>query len=127
MLVIGVGKATTPTSFKNACDNFIAIENLEQNGNDEISAKDTFVEQDKELWRLMHHAWQYYRNEAGWAKLGEVGKYIKRLKPDFDPRNYGLKKISDFFEKHPTRYLTRTTKLSGLEFQLITKSSQNRD
>ncbi|MCV3264896.1 NYN domain-containing protein [Vibrio harveyi] len=26
--VIGVGKAMTPTSFKNACDDFVAIENL---------------------------------------------------------------------------------------------------
>lgn len=78
---------------------------------------------DKELWQLMHQAWQNYRDESGWAKLGEVGKYIKRLKPDFDPRNYSLKKLSDFFGYFPNRYETRSKKGSGLEIKLITKAS----
>lgn len=59
---------------------------------------------DKELWQLMHQSWQNFRDESGWAKLGEVGKYLKRLKPDFDPRNYGLKKLFDLFEQYPDRY-----------------------
>ncbi|MEC8328114.1 MAG: NYN domain-containing protein [Pseudomonadota bacterium] len=120
--VIGVGKATTPKSFKNACDDFISIENLEPEltpqGNKPINN-----EVDKELWQLMHQAWQNYRDESGWAKLGEVGKYIKRLKPDFDPRNYSLKKLSDFFDYFPNRYETRSKKGSGLEIKLITKAS----
>ncbi len=95
--VIGVGKAMTPTSFKNVCDDFVAIENL--NADVELEGVQSSSNQDAEceLWRLMHHAWQNYRDESGWAKLGEIGKYLKRLKPDFDPRNYGLKKLSDFF------------------------------
>ncbi|WP_225918121.1 NYN domain-containing protein [Neiella holothuriorum] len=117
--VVGVGKASTPFSFKNACDDFIALENL----GDEQS-KDAAEQADRELWRLMHQAWQNFRDESGWAKLGEAGNYLKRLKPDFDPRNYGLKKLSDFFEHHPERYITRATKGSGLEFQLITKANR---
>lgn len=120
--VIGVGKSTTPTAFINACDNFIAIENLSNES--EVSVKENKV-LERELWRLMHQAWQNYRDESGWAKLGEVGLYLKRLKPDFDPRNYGLKKLSDFFDKYPARYKTRNLKRCGLEFQLITKASTN--
>ena len=57
------------------------------------------------------------------AKLGEIGKYLKRIKPDFDTRNYGLKKLSDFFEMHSSRYETRTSNGSGLQVRLITKAS----
>ncbi|WP_100644055.1 NYN domain-containing protein [Alteromonas facilis] len=122
--VIGVGKSSTPSSFKNACGDFIALENLGLNESPESNISEN-IEADKELWQLMHQAWQNYRDEAGWAKLGEVGKYLKRLKSDFDTRSYGLKKLSDFFELHPDRYKTRNTKNSGLEFQLITKSSRS--
>lgn len=124
--VIGVGKTTTPLSFKNACDDFVAIENLRQ-ADDEAEEKMTLsLDIERELWRLMHQAWQNYRNDAGWAKLGEIGKYLKRIKSDFDTRNYGLKKLSDFFDKHSNRYETRTTKNSGLEVRLITKASADK-
>lgn len=125
--VIGVGKIMTPSAFKNACNDFIAIENLghDSPSEDRNESVEVSSEQDRELWRLMHQAWQQYRDETGWAKLGEVGKYLKRLKPDFDPRNYGLKKLSDFFEQYPERYKTRNLKRTGLEFQLITKASKH--
>lgn len=127
--VIGVGKSMTPTAFKNACDDFVAIENLTPNTADEPKSEvesqtEMTKDEERELWRLMHHSWQNYRDESGWAKLGEVGKYLKRLKPDFDPRNYGLKKLSDFFELYPARYNTRKSQRSGLEFQLVTKASK---
>ena len=92
--VIGVGKTTTPVSFKNACDDFIAIENLEPSNEDDEQTLTFSQELERELWRLMHQAWQNYRDDSGWAKLGEVGKYLKRIKSDFDTRNYGLKKLS---------------------------------
>jgi hypothetical protein len=58
--------------------------------------QDLTLELERELWRLMHQGWQNYRDETGWAKLGEIGKYLKRIKSDFDTRNYKLKKLSDF-------------------------------
>lgn len=127
--VIGVGKSMTPTAFKNACDDFVAIENLAPSTLEEPQPEvepriETGKDEERELWRLMHQSWQNYRDESGWAKLGEVGKYLKRLKPDFDPRNYGLKKLSDFFDRYPARYKTRKLKSSGLEFQLVTKASK---
>lgn len=122
--VIGVGKTTTPVSFKNACDDFIAIENLEPSPHEGGGQKVTLTQElERELWRLMHQAWQNYRDDGGWAKLGDIGKYLKRIKSDFDTRNYGLKKLSDFFDVHSNRYETRITKTSGLEVRLITKAS----
>lgn len=123
--VIGVGKAMTPLSFKNACNDFIAIENLNETEKVSDDSAVQYNELERELWRLMHQAWQNYRDESGWANLGEVGKYLKRMKPDFDPRNYGLKKLSDFFEKYSDRYKVTTPKGSGLSFKLITKSEKS--
>lgn len=127
--VIGVGKAATPVAFKNACDDFIALENLARvsaAAETEVLLPETSVETDRELWRLMHQAWQNYRDESGWAPLCEVGKYLKRLQPDFDPRNYGMTKVSDFFDKFPNRYNVRNIKRTGLEFQLITKANKQK-
>lgn len=123
--VIGVGKMTTPTAFKNSCNDFISIENLTRQSEQEDSGAQngsTRSAADSELWRLMHQAWQNYRDDSGWAKLGEVGTYLKRLKPDFDPRNYGLQKLSDFFDTCPGRYNVRHAKTPRMEFQLILKS-----
>ncbi|QFT39781.1 NYN domain protein (plasmid) [Vibrio sp. THAF191c] len=122
--VIGVGKAMTPSSFKNACDDFVAIENLQGATEVDDAQRRPNQNAERELWRLMHQTWQNYRDENGWVKLGEAGQYLKRIKPDFDPRNYGLKKLSDFFDQYPTRYKTRHIKRSGLEFKLITKARQ---
>lgn len=125
--VIGVGKGTTPLAFKNACDSFITLENLDGKedimNEEQVSLRRT-SETDREIWRLMHQAWQNYRDDSGWARLGEVGGYLKRLKPDFDSRNYGLAKLSDFFETFPNRYKVRNTKQLGVEFQLVTKANK---
>jgi hypothetical protein len=32
-------------------------------------------------------------DESGWAFLGEVGTLILKKQPNFDPRNYGYKKL----------------------------------
>lgn len=34
-------------------------------------------------------------DEDGWANLAEVGNQLLKIYPDFDPRTYGLKKLSD--------------------------------
>ncbi|MCX8948802.1 NYN domain-containing protein [Vibrio parahaemolyticus] len=65
--VIGVGKAMTPTSFKNACDDFVAIENLNAEVNLGEAQPTSNQDAERELWRLMHQAWQNYRDESGWA------------------------------------------------------------
>ena len=37
-------------------------------------------------------------DDEGWAALGGVGQIIGKQAPDFDPRNYGYKKLSDLIE-----------------------------
>lgn len=32
-------------------------------------------------------------DESGWTYLGDLGNFILKKKPDFDPRNYGFSKL----------------------------------
>ena len=38
-------------------------------------------------------------SEDGWVALGEVGKQLANLAPDFDPRTFGFRKLSDLVRK----------------------------
>ncbi len=35
----------------------------------------------------------------GWVNLGAVGKQLQNLAPDFDPRTFGFRKLSDLVRK----------------------------
>ncbi|MBQ1203035.1 MAG: OST-HTH/LOTUS domain-containing protein, partial [Loktanella sp.] len=37
--------------------------------------------------------------EGEWYSLGQIGQYITRATPDFDPRTYGSAKLSDLLVK----------------------------
>ena len=126
--VIGVGGAKTPVPFKNACADFITIENLgsesaqEEDEPEQKAPTPISTEKMRELWRLMHQTWQKCRDEAGWANLNEAGSYIKRIKPDFDPRTYGLGKLSDFFDDYKDRYETNMSGKGAFTFKFISKT-----
>ena len=40
-------------------------------------------------------------DEQGWAHLGSVGSYVSKVRPDFDTRLYGHRKLSDLVRAHP--------------------------
>jgi hypothetical protein len=50
-----------------------------------------------EIVRLLRRAWDQLQDDQGWAPLSGSGSFLKRAKPDFDPRSYGAKKLSDLF------------------------------
>ena len=52
---------------------------------------------------LIRQAIEEASDENGWAFLGAVGSYLNKIQPDFDPRLYGHRKLSDLL-KHQTRY-----------------------
>ena len=128
--VIGVGGAKTPVPFKNACADFITIENLGSESTQEEDEPEPeqerptpiSTEKRQELWKLMHQTWQKCRDEAGWASLNDAGIYIKRIKSDFDPRTYGLGKLSDFFDDYKDRYETSMSGTGIFKFKLISKT-----
>lgn len=48
---------------------------------------------DKELIKLIADSINDLADEEGWAFLGDLGNLILKKQPDFDPRNYGFKKL----------------------------------
>ena len=43
-------------------------------------------------------------DEDGWVQLGALGQNISKLRPAFDARLYGFKKLSDLIKGHPKRF-----------------------
>lgn len=98
MRVIGIGERKTPQPFITACDKFIYIEIL---ANDDSvvesksrrQSKAQVPQIDKRTINLIKSSINDLADESGWAFLGEVGTLILKKQPNFDPRNYGFKKL----------------------------------
>jgi hypothetical protein len=53
---------------------------------------------------LIRQAIEEGSDEEGWAHLAGVGSYLNKIRPDFDPRLYGQKKLSDLLREHPRHF-----------------------
>lgn len=107
--VFGFGEHKTPTSFRNACDDFLLTENLAVDEVEEAPVKPSSAKPEKpvkpskqqeevpEIVRLLRRAYDHVQDDQGWAHLGGAASFLKRAKSDFDPRTYGAKKFSDLF------------------------------
>ena len=97
LIVYGFGEKKTPKAFLGACDKFVYTEILRE---DEPSGprgkKNTSdLNQDTTLVNLLRNAVEYSASDDGWAYLGQMGQNIANQAPEFDPRNYGYKKLGD--------------------------------
>ncbi len=55
-------------------------------------------------FELITQAIEEASDEQGWAMLGHIGNYLSKVRPDFDPRLYGHRKLSDLLKAHPTHF-----------------------
>lgn len=62
---------------------------------------------------LLRQAIEEASDDNGWASLATVGSYLNKIKPDFDPRLYGQKKLSDLFKHHPKQFTVEERGLPG--------------
>jgi hypothetical protein len=56
---------------------------------------------DKGLIKLIADSINDIAEEDGWVFLGVLGNLILKKQPDFDPRNYGYKKLIDLIRNIP--------------------------
>ena len=68
------------------------------------------LKQDTKLVNLLRNAVEASSDDSGWAHLAPVGSNIAKQAPDFDPRNYGYKKLGE---------LVAATKLFETEERLV--------
>ncbi|NNU81295.1 NYN domain-containing protein [Halovulum dunhuangense] len=93
--VYGIGQKKTPEAFRMACKRFIYIENLgvtEEAPAAEAQARKEPLARGEQLVR---NALSDVEDSEGWAELGRVGMQLSQRYPDFDPRSYGHRKLSD--------------------------------
>lgn len=116
LTVYGFGEEKTPEAFRNACHKFVFTEVLRPSpaqavdgaipSAKETSRKDnTSTTQESALpvsktakkipTEFFRQALEQASDDSGWAHLGTFGSYLTKLRPDFDSRNYGYKKLSD--------------------------------
>lgn len=97
--VYGFGEKKTPEAFTAACDKFIYVEILRSETEELKQEQKTEYElrSDTKLVQLLRDAIESSADESGWAPLSDVGNYIAKKSPKFDPRNYGYTKLSDLF------------------------------
>jgi len=132
LTVYGFGERKTPDAFVQACDKFIYVEVLRSEipapavppspqkpakkaakpamKKPAAPAEPTPVpvaEQGKHEslpLRLIRQAIEEASDDQGWAFLGSVGSYLSKVRPDFDTRLYGHKKLSDLMKAHPRHF-----------------------
>ena len=118
MTVYGMGEKKTPLPFISACDKFIYIEILEAPVQEEKVSSDTLSKTKKptapvpmppkpmskvtpELVKLVKDSINDLAGDDGWVFLGNLGVLIIKKQPDFDPRNYGYKKLMPLIKSMP--------------------------
>lgn len=93
--VYGFGEQKTPEAFRQACDQFIYIENLRPfNTITDFNELQKSIELQRDF-ELIKSAIEDVSDENGWALLSRIGINIRNKKPDFDFRTYGYKKLID--------------------------------
>ena len=96
--VYGFGEEKTPESFRAACDRFVFTEVLLNADGDKKAANQSTSKALRGNTRLVNQfraAIEASSDDDGWATLSAVGSHIMKQSPDFDPRNFGYKKLSE--------------------------------
>jgi len=92
--VFGFGEKKTTAPYVAACDRFFYCDLLldQERAEKETSARPTRVSVPVDD---IESAVDDASGDDGWATLGMVGHVLIKRMPDFDPRNFGYKKLSD--------------------------------
>lgn len=102
--VFGFGEQKTPESFRQACRRFIYTENLLPGA--AADSSETSDERPSGTLQppsaavpLIRRVLAEMESADGWVHLGAVGTQLVNRYPDFDPRSYGFRKLSDLVRK----------------------------
>lgn len=135
--VYGLGMRKTPESLRRAVDQFIFLELLteqtEQDKNPEdgppdegrsAPSSDDSPEQTINLQSALTKAVNATSGDDGWSTLGTIGQHLSRAHADFDPRAFGHQKLSTLVEEQP--YLETRSEGSMVQARLRTKQRATR-
>ncbi len=98
--VIGIGEKKTPSSFVNACNEFLHIEPASKKRQEERKT----AEKLNKTEILLERAVDQLADSSGWVMLSQLMQYIRQVKPDFDLRELGVRKPLDYFTSRKEKY-----------------------
>lgn len=130
LMVFGFGEKKTPDAFRNACHKFIFTEVLRSHAAPELAIATTSKKgkqktatpaplpaaaQPKLAFpkKFVLTALEQSVDDEGWAGLGAFGSYLTKLQPDFDPRLYGYRKLSELVKAKTDLFVTEERLASG--------------
>jgi hypothetical protein len=129
LTVYGFGEEKTPRPFVAACDKFIYIELLRDEtapvANSETPAEPSPAadsskgmapenrKKPKAPVSFISKILDDIADEDGWAHLGSLGANITKLRPEFDARTHGYKKLSDLIKAYPHAFELQARGASG--------------
>jgi uncharacterized LabA/DUF88 family protein len=120
--VVGIGEAKTPESLRKVCNRFILIENIIEEAAPEPAreprpvaiaaakaepAAPALKRPETEAIPLIRKAMTNIDPDGEWYSLGQLGQYMVRADPDFDPRTYGSARLSDLVKRLTKRFELR--------------------
>lgn len=100
--VFGFGEQKTPESFRRACLRFTYTENLLPDAPANVEAAESKtkpLQPPSAATPVIRRILGEMETEGGWVPLSLVGKQLASLSSDFDPRNFGFRKLSDLVHK----------------------------
>lgn len=100
--VFGFGEQKTPESFRQACRRFVYTENLLPSApanEPEAPSGAQPLQPPSAAVPIIRKVIAQMESEDGWVPLGGVGTQLANLASDFDPRNFGFRKLSDLVRK----------------------------
>ncbi|HYN55978.1 MAG TPA: NYN domain-containing protein [Motilibacterales bacterium] len=134
LMVFGFGEKKTPEAFRNACHRFVFVEVLRNSGRatepepvEPVPAEPVttgaapaqphepadIAARPKLPKKFVLSALEQSVDDEGWAHLGTFGNYLNKLQPDFDPRLYGYRKLSDLVRDRTDLFVTEERRSSG--------------
>ena len=132
LAVYGYGRKTTPESFKNACHKFIEIEILipehvkprdgrnKRRSDSSTDAKNKSGPKEQELpIAFLQQALEKAVDDSEWANISTFGRYLNKLRPDFDPRQYGYKKLSELVKSRTDLFEIQERQTQASELPVI--------
>lgn len=138
LLVFGFGESKTPDAFRSACHKFILAEVILQSASEldvpecsDLTTSKASCRVGTELpatnklplpEKFLLDALEQSTDETGWANLGLFGSYLTKLKPDFDSRTYGYKKLTDLVKNNSCLFVFEERVLPNQKTQLLVKA-----